>query len=40
MANIWMVRAGERGRLIEAFAKGYVAIERTISRTIRNRPRF
>ena len=26
MPNIWMVRAGEGGRLIEEFAKGYVAV--------------
>lgn len=26
MASIWMIRAGEGGRLIESFAKGYVAV--------------
>jgi restriction system protein len=26
MSNIWLVRAGEGGRLIEEFAKGYVAV--------------
>lgn len=26
MANIWMIRAGEGGRLIEEFAKGYIAV--------------
>ena len=24
--NIWMIRAGESGRLAEEFAKGYVAV--------------